>query len=379
MHRIIVIALVGLAWAFNAPGTAYASVRIKDITELEGARSNQLVGFGLIVGLDGTGSKSAFTQQVALDMLSRFNVVGKFISETKADAVFKSGNISAVMVTADLGPFARRGSRIDVTVSTVDDATSLQGGTLIMTPLRGADNVDYAVAQGPVLVGGFSFAAPTGGGGAPGATAQKNHPTVGRLANGATVECEARGEICCNGQLRLLLREPDYATASSIATVINAAFPNSAITIDAGSVQVFVPKAAAPNLVSFVSDIGALEVTPGAVARVVINERTGTIVAGDQVKVGSVALAHGNLAIVTTNESEVSQPLPFARGKTTVAPRATLGVTEQGGPVQVLQRSVTVAELARALNALGATPRDLIIIFQMLKQAGALHAELVIV
>jgi flagellar P-ring protein precursor FlgI len=310
-------------------------------------------------------------------MLSRFNVVGKTISGLAGDAVFKSGNISAVMVTADLGPFARRGSKLDVTVSTVDDATSLQGGTLIMTPLRGADGVDYAVAQGPLLVGGFSFAA-GGSAQAPAATAQKNHPTVGRIAGGATVECEARGEILCNGQLRLLFRDPDYATASSIAKAINAGYPNCAITVDAGTVQVFVPKAACANLVSFVSDIGALEITPGAIARVVINERTGTIVAGDQVKIGSVALAHGNLAIITSDESQVSQPLPFARGKTTVAPRAKIGVSEQAGPVQVLTRSVTVAELARALNALGATPRDLIIIFQMLKQAGALHAELVI-
>jgi flagellar P-ring protein FlgI len=378
MLRVITVSILGFWAAWCATGPAEAGVRIKDITELEGARSNQLVGFGLVVGLDGTGGKSSFTQQVAVDMLSRFNIVGKSISSTQGDAVFKSGNIAAVMVTADLGPFARRGSRLDVTVSAVDDTTSLQGGTLIMTPLRGADHVDYAVAQGPVLVGGFSFAAPSGGG-APTATAQKNHPTVGRLAGGASVECEARGEILCNGQLRLLLREPDYATARSIATAINANYPNSAITIDAGSVQVFVPKEDCTNVVSFVSDIGALEVTPDVVARVVLNERTGTIVAGDQVKIGSVALAHGNLAIVTSNDPEVSQPAPFAKGKTVVVPRAKVGVSEQTGPVQVLPRSVTVAELARALNALGATPRDLIVIFQMLKQAGALHAELVIV
>jgi flagellar P-ring protein FlgI len=378
MRRSIAVGIIGFALILGASSAADAGVRIKDITELEGARSNQLVGFGLVVGLDGTGGKSVFTQQIATDMLSRFDVVGKTIAGAQGDAVFKSGNIAAVMLTADLGPFARRGSRIDVTVSAVDDTTSLQGGTLIMSPLRGADKVDYAVAQGSVLVGGFSFSTSGGAGQPPTATAQKNHPTVGRMPGGATVECEARGEIMCNGQLRLLLHEPDYATASGIATAINASYPNSAITIDAGSVQIFVPKAEVTNLVNFVSEIGALEVNPGVVARVVINERTGTIVAGDQVKVGSVAVAHGNLAIITSDESEVSQPLPFARGKTVVVPRGKVGVTEQSGQVQVLQRSVTVAELARALNALGATPRDLIIIFQMLKQAGALHAELVI-
>jgi flagellar P-ring protein FlgI len=376
MKRAFVIAILACGvWLANA---AEAAVRIKDITELEGARSNQLVGFGLVVGLDGTGGKGTFTQQVAVDMLTRFNVVTKAISDAKNDPVFKSGNISAVMVTADLGPFARRGSRLDITVSALDDATSLQGGTLIMTPLCGADKVDYAVAQGPILVGGFSFGVANGSGGST-ASAQKNHPTVGRMAGGAIVEQEARGQILCNGQLRLLLREPDYATARAIALAINASFPNSAVTIDAGSVQVFVPKTQINTLVSFVSDIGMLEVTPDVPARVVINERTGTIVAGEQVKIGSVALAHGNLAIVTSNEPIASQPLPFSKGKTVVLPRGQVGVTEQAGAVQLLPRSVTVAELARALNALGATPRDLITIFQMLKQAGALHAELVIV
>jgi flagellar P-ring protein precursor FlgI len=373
---ILGIACCGLL--LGAHGTAHAGVRIKDITELEGARSNQLVGFGLVVGLDGTGGKGSFTQQVAVDMLARFNVVTKALADTKGDTVFKSGNISAVMLTADLGPFARRGSRLDVTVSALDDATSLQGGTLIMTPLRGADKVDYAVAQGPVLVGGFSFGV-SGGSTGTVASAQKNHPTVGRLPGGAIVECEARGCILCNGCIRLLLREPDYTTSRAIAKAINGRFPNSAITLDAGTVQVFVPKNLWNNPVGFVSDIGALEVDPDAPARVVINERTGTIVAGEQVKIGSVALAHGNLAIVTSEETVVSQPLPFSKGKTVVVPRGQVGVTEQAGAVQVLPRSITVAELARALNALGATPRDLIVIFQMLKQAGALHAELVIV
>jgi flagellar P-ring protein precursor FlgI len=361
--------------------SARAGVRIKDITDIEGARGNQLIGFGLVVGLEGTGSQSVFTQQVAVDMLQRFNVAAKTISEARGDSVFKSGNISAVMITADLGPFNRQGSKIDVIVSALDDASSLFGGTLLQAPLRGADNVVYAVAQGPLSVGGFNFSVPNGTGSNGNATAatQKNHPTVGRIAGGAYVEHEARGEILCHGQIRLTLRQPDYSTAKSIATVINKRYRAAAYTVDAGAVQVFVPVGMCPKLVSFVSDIGQLEVNPDVPARVVINERTGTIVAGDQVKIATVAVTHGNLAIMTSNTPVASQPLPFSKGKTVTLPRASVGVTEQSGAVQVLEGSVTVAELARALNALGATPRDLIIIFQMLKEAGALHAELVIV
>jgi len=373
-RRASLLAVVGLAWC---SAIVYGGVRIKDITELEGARINQLVGFGLVVGLDGSGSKSLFTQQVAVDMLQRFRVTSKIIAGIQGDSVFKSGNISAVMVTAELGPFSRRGSRIDVIVSALDDATSLQGGTLILTPLRGADGVDYAVAQGPLSVGGFIFSS-TGGGATPAAGAQKNHPTVGRIAGGATVEQEARGKILCQGQIRLMLRDPDYATAQAIAKAVNRRFPNSSFTPDAGSVQIFVSEEQQLNLVSFVSEIGVLEVQPDVPARVVINERTGTIVAGHQVKISTVAVTHGNLAILTTSQPIASQPAPFSQGKTVVLPRGQVGVSEQGGVVRVLENSVTVADLARVLNALGATPRDLIIIFQTLKQAGALHAELVI-
>ena len=376
MQRVIDFTAICCAGLLCLASPAMAEVRIKDITELEGARSNQLVGFGLVVGLDNTGGKGPFTQQTAVDMLSRFNVNIKITSDIKGDVAFKSGNISAVMITAELGPFSRRGSRLDVTVSALDDASSLRGGTLIMTPLRGADSCDYAVAQGPILVGGFSFSAGAARSGS--ASVQKNHPTVGRIVGGATVEREARGEILCNGQIRLLLSDPDFQTSRAITKAINDRFANSAITLDAGTVQVFVPKGQCSNLVSFVSDLGALEVKPDVAARVVLNERTGTIVAGDQVKIDGVALAHGNLSIVTSDESVVSQPLPFSRGKSVLAPRPQVGVSEQPGAVQVLSRSVTVAELARALNALGATPSDLITIFQMLKQAGALHAELII-
>lgn len=371
MKHLLTLLLLCLAPA------AHAGVRIKDITDLEGARPNQLIGFGLVVGLDGTGSKSLFTQQVAVDMLQRFYVTSKTLAEVRGDAVFKSGNISAVLVTAELGPFMRRGTKLDVTVSTLDDATSLQGGQLIFTPLKGADNVVYAVAQGQVMVGGFSFGVPNGAG-SPTAGAQKNHPTVGRVPGGAIIEAEARGKILCNGQVRLLLRDPDYGTAREIAQVINVKFPDTAVTVDAGTVLVFVPELAIPHLVAFIGEIGVLEVNPDMPARVVINERTGTVVAGEKVRISTVAVTHGNLSISTSNEPIAVQPLPFSRGKTAILPRATVGVTEEGGVMQVLEGTVTVAELARALNALGATPRDLIIIFQHLKKLGALHAELIV-
>jgi flagellar P-ring protein precursor FlgI len=362
--------------AFLALGMpAQAGVRIKDITDLEGARSNQLTGFGLVVGLKGTGGKGNFTQKVAVDMLQRFDVSTNVLGPL----AFKSSNISAVMVTADLGPFARRGTKIDVVVSALDDATSLAGGYLIQTPLRGADKVDYAVAQSPVIVNGFSFST-NGGTGGDGtiASADKNHPTVGRIASGAIVEREARGKVVCNGQLRMLLREADYATSKAIAAAINARYPTAAFSVDAGTVQVFVPFEQAADIVNFISDIGQIEVTPDVAAKVVINERTGTLVAGQQVKISTVAITHGNLSIVTYNEPVASQPNPFGRGKTVVLPRGQVTVTEQNNVVRVLQETMTVGELAHALNSLGATPRDLIAILTTLKQAGALHAEVIV-
>jgi flagellar P-ring protein FlgI len=363
--------LVGLLGASNA--RAQGTVRIKDISDLEGAQSNHMIGLGLVVGLNGTGSKTPFTQQMAVDMLQRFSVS----TSLKGENGFKSGNISAVMVTTELGPYARIGSRIEVTVSALDDATSLDNGTLLLTPLKGVDGVEYVTAQGPVSVGGYQFSASGGAGGGTAANVQKNHPTVGRISNGPTVVREARGKVLCNGQLKILLREADYNTARAIAKVINEKFTGCAYTLDAGTVNVIVPAERQFNVVSFISEFGLLEITPDTPARVVINERTGTIVAGHNVKVSTVAVTPGNLAIVTSNEPIVSQPNPFARGKTVVLPRAKLGVAEQPHAMYVIDQTVTVAELARALNALGAAPRDMIVIFQALKRLGALHAELV--
>jgi len=356
--------VLGSVLALAAP--AQAGARIKDITDLEGARNNQLYGFGLVVGLNGTGGRSRFTQQVAVDMMKRLCVVSKIAFQQLTD------NTSAVMVTAEIGPFARIGSRLDVTVSVLDDATSLQGGTLLFTPLHGADGVVYAIAQGPLSVGGFVF-----GGAA--ASAQKNYVSVARIPGGALVEHEARGEVLCKGRVHLLLKNADYATARSVAAVINQWMPGHALPLDAGTIEVVVPPEARSHAVSFLSDLGNLEVLTDAPARVVINERTGTVVAGENVKIATVAIAHGNLAIVTREAPQVSQPNGFSQGRTVVVPRTQIGVTEQPAQLYIAPQTVTVADLARALNALGVSPRDLISIFQAIKQAGALQAELVII
>jgi flagellar P-ring protein precursor FlgI len=377
MPRTVTKLVFALALLASVPAARAAGTRIKDITEFEGARPNQLTGIGLVVGLENTGGRSLFTQQVATDMLERFRINTLINSSSNLAPVFRAFSVSVVAVTAEIGPYARRGSKIDVTVSVMDDALSLQGGTLILTPLRGADDVVYAVAQGPLSIGGFQYTVPQGTN-TPLASAQKNHPTVGRIPSGAIIEREARGDIVCNGTVRLLLREPDYTTACAIARVINGRFARSAVPLDAGTVQVFVPRDRCTDVVCWAGEVGQLEVTPDVVAKVVINERTGTVVAGKDVQIDTVAVAQGNLAILTSDEPFASQPPPFSGGTTAILPRPRIGVTEQGGALRVLERSATVADLARALNALGVTPRDMIAIFQALKQAGALHAQLVI-
>lgn len=369
MHRMLLLTLAAVVGLLTP---LQGAVRVKDITDVEGARSNQLYGFGLVVGLDRTGGKSKFTQQVGVDMMQKLCVSSKIAMQVLTDNVFLSGSISAVMVTAEIGPFSRCGSRLDVTVSVMDDATSLQGGVLLMTPLTGADGEIYAVAQGPLSVGGFAASGA-------GASVQKNFVTTARIAGGALVEREARGEILCNGHVRLLLKNPDYATARAMCVAINQLRVGSATALDAGTVQLDILLPYRGQLVALMSDLGNLQVIPDSPARVVINERTGTVVAGENVKIATIAIAHGNLAIVTRETPMVSQPGPFSNGRTAVVPRTQVGISEQGGQLMVAPRSVTVADLANALNALGVTPRDLICIFQAIKQAGALQAELVII
>jgi flagellar P-ring protein precursor FlgI len=369
MRRIAMLLLLvlGLPLASHASG----GVRIKDITDLDGARKNYIYGLGLVVGLNNTGSKSSFTAQFAIDLVQKLKGNGKLFAELPSDPIFKPGNVAVVKVMAELGPFARRGSQIDVMVAAYDDSKSLFGGMLVFTPLYGPDAEVYAVAQGPISVGGF-----LAGGRA--ASAQQNHPNVGRIPGGGIVEAEARGEILCRGSIRFLLKKPDYYTASAISNAVNKIVPHAAFILDPGTVEILVPRERVVDVVAFAGELGLLEVVPDSEARVVINERTGTIVAGENVKIGTIAIAHGNLTIVTSEEPQVSQPAPFSKGVTTVVPRTNVAVSEQGASFNLLPRSTTVGDLAKAMNALGVTPRDLIAIFQAIKQTGALHAELVI-
>jgi flagellar P-ring protein precursor FlgI len=281
----------------------------------------------------------------------------------------RTDNLSVVTVTADLPVFAREGSKIDVTIAAFDDAESLLGGTLITSPLMGVDGRVYAVASGPVSVGGFSF-----GGAA--ASVQKNHPTSGRITNGATVELEVPTDYLNAGTFRLLLRHPNFQTAERISEAINQRFPGVAIAEDAAAISVIVPIEYNVNPVKFVSSVRSIMVAPDMAARVVINERTGTVVIGQHVRISAVAISHGNLSIVTAETPEVSQPNGFSQGETVVVPRTEVNVVEDEKPIFVMGPTTTVGDLANALNLLGVTPRDLSAIFQQLHAAEALHAEL---
>jgi len=345
-------------------GQAHAASLVKDVAVVHGVRDNQLFGPGLVVGLNGTGDSAAVAGKFTRNLLERLK-----ISLTLAD--LGSKNTAAVMVTATLGPFARNGSRIDVTVSSLGDASSLQGGVLLMTPLEGPDGVVYAVAQGSISVGGFSF-------GGQASEQQKNHPTVGRVPNGALIEQELADTVVQNGILQLVLKHTDFTTASRLANAVNERFPESAYARDAATVSIKVPGEFAKDrsIVAFISALEGLAIDEDSVAKVVINERTGTVVAHSRVRIKTAAIAQGNITVIVREEPEVSQPAPFSRGTTTVVPRTTLEVEESKGFVHVMPEGASVADLARGLNAMGVTPRDIIAIFQALKAAGALQAEL---
>ena len=341
--------------------------RIKDIAEVKGVRGNPLWGYGLVVGLNGTGDDSAVSRRALANILRRSGLV---LSPTD----LASKNIASVVVTAQLAPFARKGSKMDVTVSAIGDASSLQGGTLLITPLAGADGEVYAVAQGPMSIGGFAA-------GGKSATVSKNHVTVGRVPSGATVEREELADFVEDGQVTWTLRNPDFATADRMATAINKAMPDAAKALDAGTVRVTVGKELTfAQVTAAIHRIGAVQVKVDQPAVVVINERTGTIVVGQNVSISLVAISHGSLSIIKQEKERVSQPAPFSRaGTTEKVNRTSLTATEEGGSMQVVDRSISVAELARALNALGLTPRDLVSIFEALKEAGALQAALKVI
>lgn len=354
---------------FHASSVLLHASRVKDLTLIEGGRDNQLVGYGLVVGLAGDGDSNAVsTLRAVSNILSRH---GLTVDSTE----IKAKNVAAVMLTADIAAFLKPGARIDVTVAAMGDAKSLQGGVLLQTPLIGADGRVYAVAQGPVAIGGFVG----GTGGAGGATVQKNHPTVGSISNGAIVEREIAAEFVRDNTLRLLLHNPDFTSAARMADAINERYAGSAHAIDAATVKVALPVEFAGRDVAFLADLGTVEVTPDTLARIVINERTGTIVATSTVRLSQVAIAHGSLTITVTSNVGVSQPNAFNNsGQTVAVPSTQTAVSEGKGGFTVLNESPSIERLAAALNSLGVSTRDMMAIFQSLKRSGALQAELVI-
>ncbi len=359
-------ALAGMA-ALIAADPAAAASRIKDIVDVEGVRDNLLVGYGLVVGLDGTGdslNSSPFTEQSLIGMLERLGV------NVRDDGV-STDNVAAVMVTATLPPFSRQGRRIDVTVSSLGDSESLLGGQLLVTPLLGADGEVYAVAQGALSVGGFS---------AQGAaeTVTQGVPTAGRIASGAIVEREVPFDLAGLSTIHLSLRNPDFTTARRVMEAINAAIgPGIAVATDPATVRLRLPPAAGSDVVNLITRIEQLQVQPDQVARVVIDESTGIIVMGENVRISTVAIAQGNLTIRITETPVVSQPGPFSEGETEIVPRTDIAVDDGGDrKLGVLSTGVTLQELVQSLNALGIGPRDMIAILQSIKAAGALQAEI---
>ena len=356
--------ILALSLAFISPAGA---VRIKDIAEIEGVRSNHLVGYGLVIGLNGTGDDDGteFTIQSLVSMLERMGIK---VDRSKVEVE----NVAAVLVTTDLPPFARAGTRMDALVSSIGDAESLQGGTLVLTPLKGPDGLVYAMAQGPVSIGGgFTVSGAA-------ATAQKNHPTVGRIINGAFIEREVPLQFRRKSEISINLRQPDFTTVLRLAGAVNSALGGEFATpMDGGTVRVEIPPQYLGDVVALVASIEKLDVTPDRVAKVVFDERTGTVVIGEDVRISTVGIAHGNLSIVVKESPEVSQPLPFSRrGETVVTPNTQLRVKEEKSEVMLMPEGVSIQEIVEALNAIGVSPRDLMAIFQALKEAGALQAEL---
>ena len=364
---LAVASLSSTLW--TAPAEA-ASARIKDVVDVEGVRDNMLIGYGLVVGLNGTGdslNNSPFTEQSLTGMLERMGV------NTRGTNL-RTKNVAAVMVTGTLQAYAAQGTRIDVTVSAMGDSKSLLGGTLLVTPLMGADGEVYAVAQGPIAVSGFSAQGQ-------GASITRGVPTSGRIASGAIVEREIQFSLAELPVLRLSLRNPDFTTAQRVATAINIQLRgNRAQATDPASVLLTVPEVRRGDVVGLITEIEQLRVTPDQVARVVVDEKSGVIVMGENVRISTVAIAQGNLTIRITETPQVSQPGPFSQGQTTVVPRTDIQVDDQSNNrLAVMNGGVTLQELVQSLNALGVGPRDMIAILQSIKAAGALQAEIEVI
>ena len=344
---------------------ASSGARLKDLVDIEGVRDNQLVGYGIVVGLAGKGDsqQTVFSNQSLTNILERMGVA---VSPT----IIRVKNTAAVMVTATLPPFAQPGTRIDATAAAIGDATSLQGGILVLTSLRGADGQVYAVAQGPVVTGGFIA-------GGAGASQVVNHPTVGRAPNSAIVE-RAAPSVTPKSTVHLQLREPDFTTSARIAQAINTRFAN-AHADNAGLVSVPIPANFTGRGAEFLAELESLSVDPDRAARVVINERTGTIVLGKDVRISPVAIMHGNLNVEVQTIADVSQPNPLSQGTTQVVQQQKVTATEEKARNVVLKQGATIEELVRGLVAIGSTPRDVIAILQSLRSAGALEAEIEVI
>src|SRR5258708_4326695 len=369
MTRTIATALAAAGGLFSLlVGTllpAGATSRIKDLANIEGVRQNQLIGYGLVVGLNGTGdtlNNIPFTKQSLQAMLERLGV-------NIRGATIRTGNVAAVMVTSNLPPFGTQGTRIDVTVSALGDSKSLQGGTLLVTPLLGADGNVYAVAQGSVAISGFQ---------AEGEAAKivRGVPTVGRISNGAIIEREIEFALNKLNQVRLALRNADFTSAKRIAAAINDYIGAPiAEPLDPSTVQISLPKKSANNVVALLTELEQLQVEPDLGAKVVLDERSGIIVMGRDVRVSTVAVAQGNLTVTISETPQVSQPQPFARGQTVVVPRTRVGVSEDGKKLAVVKEGVSLQQLVDGLNGLGIGPRDPIGLLQAIKAAGAIQAD----
>lgn len=342
--------------------------RLKDLASVAGVRTNQLLGYGLVVGLDGTGDKTSFTQQSFKNLLTQFGI------SLPAGVTPNPKNVAAVAVHADLQSFAKPGQQIDVTVSSLGDSKSLRGGTLLITPLKGLDGQIYAIAQGNLVVGGF------GAQGADGSRITVNVPSVGRVPNGATVERAIANSFALGDTLTFNLHAPDFTTAKRVSDKINNLLgANTAFALDSTSIEVTAPRDPSQR-VTYLSVLENLEIDPAeATAKVIINSRTGTIVIGKHVRVAPAAITHGNLAVTISENPQVSQPQPFSDGDTVITPSSQIGIEEGDSRAFVFNPGVSLDEIVQAVNQVGAAPGDLMAILEALKQAGALRASLVVI
>ncbi len=366
MKRILtIILLVAAVWP------ADGAVRIKDMASIEGISQKQVIGYGLVVGLDGTGDsrRSLMANQSLRNMVKHFGLT------LPSNVPMRVKNVAAVMVTAEISPFLKKGNVFDVQVSSMGDAKSLEGGTLLLTPLIGGDRQVYAHAQGAISIGGFNIE--TNGG----EKIRQNYALVGRIPNGGILERDLATSFSADSTLFLSLRQPDFTTAFRTAQAINQSFGKPiAKAKDAGHIQIKLPAEvqSSGNIVQFMASLEEVQVTPDEEARVVVNERTGTIVVGANVSITQVAISHGNLSVEVSSNPIISQPGPFSRGQTVVVPKTQTQVNVQQSKLSVVNATASVQDVAKALNALGVTPRDMIAIFQALKEAGALKARLII-